>query len=590
MSYIVIFLIITIIAACLAKIFNKKIDITIPISVMLIVLIIYPFGFFSKLNLGVYFVEGISILCLFYLIYKFVKSVMKKEVSKFFENLITPGLVVYVFFYILFIYINKDRLLSSWDEFSHWGLIVKNMFSFDAYGTNIDTTMNYKGYPPFASIFEYFTQKVLNSYNEGRIIVAMNLLYISMILPVFRNVEWKKGLSKLLIYIPLVFVVPICMYGNFYTTIYVDTILGVFMAYILYTYFSQEDGIIKNLGVCLGIISLTLIKTTGSGLAILVIAIILVDIIFQYRKCKEDKKIFHKKQFCLLIYIVCFIIGKYSWELHLEVTNTTEAWDTNGVSVNNIISLIIGNGDDYQYTTIKNFIKQFFLQPIDFGLNKLTSFTILLIFIAYSIYTVYLAYRNDNKNYKKYILADIMLIICYGIYMASLLILYLFTFSEYEAVRLASYARYSCIPLVGMYLFNTLLICDNLLEIKKDKINFGILCLILITIIPFNTVINLLFRNKISINNALNIRSQYSSIQEYKSKLNEKDLVYYISCGSNGFDFNVTNYELIPIKMSSSVGYSPGVKRSENDLKSRDISVEQLETALGKRIYLCIYF
>ena len=117
-----------------------------------------------------------------------------------------------------------------------------------------------------------------------------------------------------------------------------------------------------------------------------------------------------------------------------------------------------------------------------------------------------------------------------------------------------------------------------------------ILCLILITIIPFNTVINLLFRNKISINNALNIRSQYSSIQEYKSKLNEKDLVYYISCGSNGFDFNVTNYELIPIKMSSSVGYSPGVKRSENDLKSRDISVEQLETALGKRIYLCIYF
>ena len=113
MSYIIIFLIVASIAAFLAKIFNKKIDITVPISVMLIVLIIYPFGFFNRLDIGVYVVEAIAVISLCYLVYKFIKSIIKKEVGGFYKNLLTPGLVVYMLFYIYFIYINRNRLFSS---------------------------------------------------------------------------------------------------------------------------------------------------------------------------------------------------------------------------------------------------------------------------------------------------------------------------------------------------------------------------------------------------------------------------------------------------------------------------------------------
>lgn len=589
MSYVIIFLIVTIIAACLAKAFNKKIDMTIPISVMLIVLIIYPFGFFSRLDIGVYVIEGISTLCFIYLTYKFIGSAIHKKISDYFRNLLTPGLVVYVLLYIIFIFINKNRLLSNWDEFSHWGLVVKNMFSFDAYGTTIDATMNYKGYPPFTAIFEYFTQKVVNSYDEGRIVVSMNLLYISMILPVFRNVEWKKGLSKLLIYIPLVLGIPMCMYENFYTSIYVDAMLGVFMAYIIYMYFSQTEGVLKNVGICLGMVALPLIKTTGAGLAIFALAIILIDTIVKYKKDTKNKKIFHKKLLWVLVFLICFIIGKFSWDIHLAVTNTAEAWNTDNASLSNIISLVTGNGADYQYTTIKNFIKQFFTVSLNFGMTSITNFAILLLFILYCIYTIYLVYRKKDETYKQYIIADIALIVCYIIYMISLLILYLFTFSEYEALKLASYERYSYIPFVGMYLFNTLLICDNLLEIKKDKINYVILFVILLIILPLNRIFDLLFRNEVSIKQALNIRSAYSNIQEYKSILNQDDMIYYISCGSSGYDFNVSNYEFIPIKMASSVGYSLGPKRNETDLKSKDISLEKFEAELRKKGYTYVY-
>ena len=84
MSYIIIFLIVVSIAAFLAKVFNKKIDITIPISVMLIVLIIYPFGFFNRLDIGVYVVEFVATVSLIYLIYRFIKSIINKNVLDFF--------------------------------------------------------------------------------------------------------------------------------------------------------------------------------------------------------------------------------------------------------------------------------------------------------------------------------------------------------------------------------------------------------------------------------------------------------------------------------------------------------------------------
>lgn len=579
MSYIIIFLIIVSIASFIAKVSNKKIDITIPISVMIIVFIIYPFGFFNRLDIGVYVVEFVSAVSLLYLIYRFIKSIINKNVLDFFKNLFTPGLVVYMLFYIIFIYINKDRLFTWWDEFSHWGLIVKNMFYFNSYGTNPETLVYFRTYPPFTAIFEFLSQKVVNSYSEGRIIISMNLIYISMILPVFRNIEWKKGLSKLLIYVPIAFILPLLMYSYFYTTIYVDAILGIFMAYILYTYFTMEDGMVKHISICLALISLPLIKTAGAGLAIFVLLIIGVDIIYQRKKYSKEKNIFHKKLLFLVLYIVCFIIGKYSWDMHIMATNTSDTRNFNEISINNIISLINGQGAEYQYTVIESFVKRFFLESIDINIGQLTNFSILVIFILYSIYTAYVINRKQgNTAYRRYILSDVMLSICYIIYMISLLILYLYSYSEYEAVTLASYNRYSYIFLIGMYAYNTFIILDNFLGAKRDKINFIILVVILVSLLPIQSVIRLSVNNKSTIQNSIVTRAKYSKIAKYKSILNEDDTVYYISCGSNGYDYHISRYELVPNELVATAGWSLGTPRYEGDIWTKNISVEELKT------------
>lgn len=260
MSYIICFIIIVSIAMMLTEILKSRVEITIPISVIAIVLIIYPFGFFRLLNVGVYAIYIISCISIVFMICKFIKCKSIEEKRALIKRIVTPGLFVYISFWILAIYLNKDRKFIAWDEFSHWGLIVKNMFEFDSYGTNPETIVMFRGYPPFTAIFEYFIVKVKNIYNEGSIIIAMNVLYISMVLPVLRNIDWKNGIKKLIFFVPFIFILPLCMYSDFYSTIYVDAILGVVMAYILYIYYSVKDEKIKYISIGLGIIALPLIK------------------------------------------------------------------------------------------------------------------------------------------------------------------------------------------------------------------------------------------------------------------------------------------------------------------------------------------
>ena len=67
MEYISILFIISIFSITLSIIFNKKIEVTIPVSVTAIVLVVYIFGIFDKLLWGIYAVEILTILQIIYI-------------------------------------------------------------------------------------------------------------------------------------------------------------------------------------------------------------------------------------------------------------------------------------------------------------------------------------------------------------------------------------------------------------------------------------------------------------------------------------------------------------------------------------------
>lgn len=578
MSLIICFIIIVSIAAALAEMFKEKIDITIPITVIAIVLIIYPFGFFYKLHYGVYIIYGVSVIAMIYLLCKCIMYLKKKKFTEFISRIITPGIVVYLLFWIFFIVLNKRRLFSNWDEFSHWGLIVKNMFVFDSYGTNPETIVLFRGYPPFTAIFEYFFLRIKNYYTEGEIIIAMNVLYTSMIMPLMKNISWKKNLPKLLIIIPMLFLLPLCFYQEFYTTVYVDAILGIFMAYILYIYFTIENIKLKYISICLGIIALPLIKAAGTGLAVFALVIIIIDILSKIKKNQIESK--RKSIILIIVLIMSLIIGKYSWGIHLKCSNTAEAWSTSQVTLNNITLLLTGKGEQYYYQVAENFKEQFFKKPIEIGFGTITNFQLLVIYAIYSIFLCHLVKQKNDRVFKRYRTMCILLVLCYIIYMISLLILYIFSFSEYEAIRLASYSRYSYIYAIGMFALNTFLIIDFISKNKIDKNTIITLTSILCLIVPISTLENLLIKNKAEVETTISYRKEYMDIDRYNDILNKGDTIYYISCGSTGFDSHVTRYLLVSekykyIKTMNNFGWSLGPERFTGDIWSLDITKEE---------------
>ena len=51
-------------------------------------------------------------------------------------------------------------MIAEWDEFSHWGSVVKSMFLTNGLSVKEGSSLMFKSYPPAISIFEYFFQVI----------------------------------------------------------------------------------------------------------------------------------------------------------------------------------------------------------------------------------------------------------------------------------------------------------------------------------------------------------------------------------------------------------------------------------------------
>ena len=153
------------------------------------------------------------------------------------------------------------------------------MFIYDTYGTNIESVVQFNEYPPFTAIFQYLFLKINEVYKEDIIIVAQNMLYLSIVIPITKNINWDKSLKKLVTIVPIIIFIPMIFYKDFYLNILVDGILGIMFAYVIFSALEKENTIFKYIKILAGEIMLCLTKTSVIGLAVLLILIILIKLL-----------------------------------------------------------------------------------------------------------------------------------------------------------------------------------------------------------------------------------------------------------------------------------------------------------------------
>ncbi|MCB2293970.1 hypothetical protein LGK95_10610 [Clostridium algoriphilum] len=514
--------------------------------------------------------------------------------KRFIRNILTPGFVMFILFFVVAWWAQRGRMLISWDEFTHWGLVVKNMQIFDALSNHPASTTVFKGYPPATALFEYFWIKVSKGYAEGNLYRAMNILYFSLMLPIFRNVRWKNP-GIIVIRLILVLVLPLAFFQDFYTNILVDAILGVMFAGILINYYVNKMSAFKFIYISLALFTITITKASGFGLAIIAIVIISIDILLIQRKelmlyIKSDKIIHIIIRTVIVICPIIFtLISKLSWSNYLKVTKTDSSWNTSVIGFQSIKRLFTANAPDYQIETIKNFFYFLSDQILTNSIIRLSYIGWIALLLTISIILIKFVCIDGEKN--RYKVVTVTILIGAIIYSASLLILYVFTFSVEEATHLASYSRYMSTYLLGALIFFVVVIClkEGTRDAKfKISCSMGIL-LSLLLIIKITPIADITLFAPSNSKNTVKMRQKFVPITKIKRPLKLKtDKMYIISVANNGYNYWVSRYLITPIRTNAPSTSSIGKPYYKGDIWTKDVDLKGWEEQLRSQ-YTYVY-
>ena len=497
MSVVIGFLIIYLSIICGAMfyscIFNKKIELTIAVNIGIIILLLYVFGLFNMLLQGVYIISSINIIL------GIVAIIIKKK--KIVELVCTPGLAFFSIVYIVLMGTSFNKNLVEYDQFFYRSLNVKMMFN-----TNSMFQEYERLYQPVSTLIEYYFMRLIGVYKQGVEAFAMQILGISLLLPMYENVK-KSNFAKIAIGLIIVCVPTIFTNLVFYESSYPDATLGLILAYILYIYFYDDSFIFKIfIGIIMSAI-MVLTKPTGIALMLIIVAMLCVYEVLKnkYYKKENIKKIFKNKNFVIIFIIIVsivlsFLSWKYAVKIGKEEINTNNVAQagttqpTDQVSTSSLEHLIkaytttvFGKYEENNGAAYSNekFLPALYKTIPGFSVPVKLSFvaTSIVIIMAYVFYY----YKEKDKKFKN---VSITVVIGFILYMLFLQMYYTVGNRGDNFVEHWGLDRYAPPFLLAMISVLLFIIFKNL-SVKEYKAKpYIIVLLAIIFVTPLNSISN----------------------------------------------------------------------------------------------------
>lgn len=546
--------------------FKNKIDNNFIIWIMSIILILYLFGLLGILKFGYYLVILISTFLFLYDIYYIFKNRSDKNLRGL---LLTKGLTTFILMFLAFILIHHGRVIYSFDEFSHWGDVVKAMYTTDAFSTSPLSMSAFQSYPPAMSLFQYLWVKVAGNFDESLLYISYNLVGMCLFLPFTSKIDSKKQYFLGTI---LLIICPFMLFNNYYSAIYIDPMVGLFFGFIILKIIEEKEySNFFMLNILLSLFVLVLLKDVGVFFALISVVVLVLDL---FKKKKINlKNIKDKKKYLIIILacIVCILLAKESWNLCIKFSDAKVSFKDK-IDLLVLFKILTGSIVDYRREVISNFFIALYEKPI-------ISSIINLDFIRLSVLLLVLfRFLLSKKDIDNKILTTL-----YGgliFYTFGLCILYLFRFIPYEAINLASYTRYLSIYFSGMLFIITGLVIKDL---KKSSI-------LLIIFMMFMSYYNVI-RTFTIVSDAKTNRDKYLNAVHYIDKHVTKDeKIYVVVQNSDGFEYWNLRFLLRPRQINDFYfTWSIGSKYNDQDIWTLDINSDDWIETLHKDNFDYVY-
>ncbi len=581
-SQIIIFAILSAGSVFAASVFGKKYEEILPITSGAIVLMLFLFGIIGVLNVGVYVICIAAIALYAYALFKVLKQKNYKSVIK---KIITPGFIIFLLAFGILSILNYGKIPDGWDEFSHWALSVKSAVMKDVLSTDVNSGLMFKSYPPGVTLFMYFVEEISimatgfsAKYIEWKIYFGYQIFALSFLMPVFKKVTLKQIWCTVCIGVVLV-LVPTLFFTDFFTKVFIDPILGLLSGVGLATVLlSHKKDWVYFLTIFSTIAMLVLAKDAGMAFAVFLFIAFAIDLWLQ-------KDLFTKKKKIIVIGIsLAFLILPYLlWNFSIMI-NGVERMFSNDIIISDAINVFLRKDTTYRSEVARRFFNAIFTHTVTLGgVGIGISYFVLSSIFGTALYFLYskgLKMKGeDSFSFSK--IPFVILIVQTITYIVGILLSYMFKFTEYEAVQIASFGRYMNVAFLAIWVVIVLLAIELILRIKATDRNVGISFMLSVMIITASWGPLAEFAYRTTAANSQGVTAVFTPLLNKISELDvESEKIYFIAQESNGYEYWISNYYAFPNSYYGTWNWSLGEPFYDGDIWTISKTAEEWRAEL----------
>lgn len=341
------------------------------------------------------------------------------------KQILTPSLFIFLLLYFFLLILDWYKIIPLFSDSSmHWGPHVWTMWLRNDFYTSPNISIVIHGdYPPMIQLFELLWVKAASIFNEGLLMLAIQILSFSMIMPVFGKLDWTKSKLRdalmIVLFTTLIIIIPMLFFvSNFYSNLELDTALAFIFAYGIYLAKTESKklslmGIFK---LSIVITFIIMVKQIAILLAGVVLIIYFLCLWLSYRKKTSAKKIFANSRkylkawrknwkgiaiivVSMLLPVVCMYLWNSQIKNYSSPDPAVAIFHLKPTDTLNIPDILRDqSGSEAQQYFARAYIKHIFVDPGGFLLNFLGSVSYAQIVILFAGGMMFIAISAKNKQ------------------------------------------------------------------------------------------------------------------------------------------------------------------------------------------------
>ena len=507
---------------------GKRFEETIALTTGGMILFMYVLGIVGLLKASVYLILGATAILLIlsaYPVFRQGKHFLKPLTSFF-----TPAALAFFLIYIFLLYIHYDRMLHEYDEFTHWGDVVKAMCHIDAFATSPLSHSIFQNYVPGMAIFQYLFEKLAVIFPGGifvdwRLYFAYHLLTVIFLLPFFIVRKWRWFIPVFLL-ILFTAVTPTFFDTQSLTSIYVDGFLG----------------LLAGVGF-----AAVLLKKSSNGKAFL---------IAEWPFHRENRR---KILMITGLTVAAVALPKMLWEISIRMNHATSMKFRQGIDLGTLLRVITGQettgyAAEIGGVTVNRLLTGIvgFHGPIEVQLSypMLAAILMALLMAAWLFWN-----RQDPEGKSRHRAAVVGAMVTFALYCVGMPLLYMFLLSSDKT--LVSFDRYMGIVLTCLMVMIFLLGAAWIQKNLKWMIA-GVGACVLIGAMTLNPAILGKYLNRESVSDQYYVQGRFDTFVREMNEITggEEKHVWIIAQESVGTEFWPLRYGIRPANGEINVGFS----------------------------------